>query len=96
MSFIKHNGKYYREIELKDLDKRELIELITNAVETNPTVIERWNSYPVYIDKFKPYYGGGLVYCNDTLLKDTTAFNSSLNSLDQPELLNLCQLSCEQ
>lgn len=62
MEYIKHRNEFYKKIELKDLDKKELIKLITEAVEINPTVIERRNSYPVYIDRIKPRYNNPITW----------------------------------
>jgi hypothetical protein len=50
MTYLKHNGKFYKEVELKELDKKELIKLITEAVETNPKIVERFYSYPRYVN----------------------------------------------
>ena len=54
MKYIKHWWSYYREITLKDLDKKELIELIQNAIEIdNKTITKieriydrRWYNQP--------------------------------------------------
>jgi len=82
--YIKHNGTYYKQIDLSDLDKKELIKLILEAVEINPTIIDRWTSYPVYIEKYKPYYNQprSVTYCN--------ALNEDLNNLDHTQLTTLC------
>lgn len=52
--YIKHNNKFYKEVDLKELDKKELIKLITEAIEVNPKVIERRNN--VYIEKHRDWY----------------------------------------
>ncbi|MCK9369846.1 hypothetical protein M0R04_08070 [Candidatus Dojkabacteria bacterium] len=62
MKYIKHSGKFYQEIDLKDLDKKELIKLIMEAVEVEPTIVERRKEYPVYVDRYK--WRPSVTYCN--------------------------------
>lgn len=50
MRYIKHAGKFYKEIKLDDLSKDDLIDLIKNAVEVNNT------TYPIYVDRWVKTY----------------------------------------
>jgi len=62
MEYIKHKDSFYKKVELEELDKKELIKLITEAIEIEPKIIERRSSYPVYVEKYPqwkdtlPYY----------------------------------------
>lgn len=70
MEYIKHDGNFYKKIDLKELDKKELIKLITEAIELNPKIVERWSTYPVYIDRIKPIipdYPYNITWCQSNL-----------------------------
>ena len=41
MTYIKHWQKFYKEIDIDSLTKKELIEILKNAIELNPQVVDR-------------------------------------------------------
>lgn len=89
--YIKHNWDYYKKINLNDLDKKELIKLIENAVQVENKIIRtvehvydrRWYNQP-YIN----------TYCNWTTLTNSASNNlntltcntSALNNMDTSAL----------
>lgn len=50
--YIKHDWKFYKEVVLEELSKEDLVYLLQSVVEINPKVVEKWSSYPVYIEKY--------------------------------------------
>jgi hypothetical protein len=89
MQYIKHNWQFYQKIELKDLDKKELIKLITEAIEIEPKIVERWNT--IYRDYwwYKPlYYNTPTV----TIWWTITSTNASgdFTYYNKGQLLTLC------
>lgn len=86
MKYIKHLWKFYKEVILEDLSKEELVDLITNAKEVKPEVIEEitrvYESYPRY-------------KLNTTLYSSFNSkdgFNSLLNKAERSDLLNIANI----
>lgn len=89
MQYVKHNGEYFRKIELKDLDKKELIKLIEEAVAIEPKVVHTWNHYG--------RWGNGnytttaqAINTNVSLTSSNTGITAKLNGLDKNQLVTLC------
>jgi len=87
MSYIKHSWKFYKEVRLEDLSKEELVELITNAKEVKPEVIEKitrvYESYP----RYKPYYWS--INAVSTNLNGKSNLDTYLSQVDRHDLLSI-------
>lgn len=100
MEYVKHNWEYFKKVELKDLDKKELIKLITDAIEIQPRIIERWNTYPRWSNWFYVSYKSslsdttlisawGATTC--TKLASWWTLTDCITSLPKSDLINLCK-----
>jgi len=92
MKYIKHDNKFYKEVDLTTLDKKELI---TQAVEIDPKVIERWRCHPVYVDKYlrwNQYWYGNTMLLNTPWPSGSGAisFAAKLNTVDKADLVSMC------
>lgn len=80
--YIKHLWKFYKLVDLNELSKYELIDLITNAVEVEKTVkyeyVDRWIKSPVW-QPYITYTSSGTPTLNKTNL--TTCNKSDLVTL---------------
>lgn len=76
MKYIKHNWSYYKEITLKDLDKKELIELIQNAIEIENKIIHKVER--IYDRRWynQPYITYSATWTLGTTLTWTTNWNT--------------------
>ena len=94
MSYIKHNWQFYKKVNLDELKKEELLDLIKNAIEIEPTIIERRNT--IYKDRYWDWYKpsvtwlgwNGLTSNGSNLTWDT--LNLDFNNYSQDQLITLC------
>ena len=88
MTYIKYQDKFYKQIDLKDLWKKELIELITKAIEVKENrVVEYINSNRHHYWKTQP------MRLNNQLNMATKNCDivNWLSELDKPNLLSMAQ-----
>lgn len=95
MTYIKHNGKFYKEVEIEKLPKEELIKIIKEAIEINPQIIERWNTIREYVDRY-PRWNRDVTRIGGTSWWLTQAGNISdittnFVTMDQNDLITLCK-----
>ncbi len=86
MKYIKHDWSYYKEITLKDLDKKELIELIQNAIEIENKIIHKVER--IYDRRWynQPY----VTYCDTwTLSTSSATLNWNALTLDTSTLASM-------
>lgn len=93
MEYIKHNGQFFKKIDLKELDKKELIKLITEAIEIEPRVIERRHSYPRWWYNYKINTSDSSISTNaistSWTLTNVGSIIASLNNLTTDNLITL-------
>ena len=93
MQYIKRDWKFYKEINLDSLSKEELVDLIKNAIEINPTIVEKRSSYPVYVEKYsrwKPTRQQPFLYNSNQQVFSVECSNK-LNSMEINDLVALCK-----
>lgn len=90
MTYIKHWNKYYKEVDLASLTKKELIDLLKTAIEINPQIVERIRDYV----KHEPRWGKetwlaqtNVAGKNQIMFTDT--LDSNLNKLKVTQVLSL-------
>jgi len=85
------------------MTKEELVDLITNAIEVNPSVIEKRSTYPVYIEKYPNWnqrWNGNVMLNNNNstkiMTRDTSIsseynnISTNLLSVSHDDLINMC------
>lgn len=94
MTYIKHNGNFYKEVEIEKLPKEELIKIIKEAIEINPQIIERWNTIREYVDRY-PWWEKSITRlwtAWDTITMAWNVDNITTNfaNMDNNDLITLC------